>query len=128
MVLAEFCRAGMVRGLPKEAMDELTRRRYACRAGTTTQMHPLRMEGKDKLKLRIKKSPDEADACALAALAVKERLGIMPFGYINDFDHGRASADAFFGREEPQGYDFLPMPTEGEYEDDFSAYDAYEPF
>lgn len=128
VVLAEFCRAGMVRGLPKEALEELTRRRYACKAGTTTQMHPLRMESKDQLKLRIKKSPDEADACALAALAVKERMGIMPFGYINDFNRGHANADAFFGRAEPTQNDFAPMPEEGEYEDDFSGYEAYEPF
>lgn len=127
VVLAEFCRAGMVRGLPKDALDELTRRRYACRAGTTSQMYPLRMESKDLLKLRIKKSPDEADACALAALAVKERLGILPFGYVNEYDSGRMNSDAFFGSpyKEPE----LPsIPEAGEYEDDFSGYDAYEPF
>ena len=28
------------------------------------------------------RSPDECDACALAALAVKERLGLLPFGFL----------------------------------------------
>lgn len=123
-VLAEFCRAGMVRGLPREAIEQITRRRYACRAGTTSQMFPLRMEGKDKLRLRIKKSPDECDACALAALAVKERLGIMPFSYIRDMKQDM-NVDAFFGREQAS-QDLAPMPDPGEYEDTFD-YGAYEP-
>ena len=123
-VLAEFCRAGMVRGLPREAIEQITRRRYACRAGTTSQMFPLRMEGKDKLRLRIKKSPDECDACALAALAVKERIGIMPFSYIRDMKQDM-NVDAFFGREQAS-QDLAPMPDPGEYEDTFD-YGAYEP-
>jgi len=81
-VLAEFCRAGMVRGLPAEAVRALTMRRYAVRKGTQTQMFPLRLEPKEQFKVRFKKSPDEADACALAALVAKERFGLMPFGYL----------------------------------------------
>ena len=87
-------------------------------------MFPLRMEGKDKLRLRIKKSPDECDACALAALAVKERLGIMPFSYIRDMKQDM-NVDAFFGREQAS-QDLAPMPDPGEYEDTFD-YGAYEP-
>lgn len=83
VVLAEFCRAGMVRGLPPEAVRALTMRRYAVKKNTNTQLFPLRLESKDgDFRTRFKKSPDEADACALAALAVKERLGILPFGYL----------------------------------------------
>lgn len=123
-VLAEFCRAGMVRGLPREAIEQITRRRYACRAGTTSQMFPLRMEGKDKLRLRIKKSPDECDACALAALAVKERLGIMPFSYVRDMNQDM-NVDAFFGMKQ-EAQELAPMPDPGEYEDTFD-YGAYEP-
>lgn len=81
-VLAEYCKAGMVRGLPAEALRALTSRRFAVRAGTTVQRFPLRLEDKDSFKLRFRKSPDEADACALAALAVKETLGILPFGWL----------------------------------------------
>lgn len=123
-VLAEFCRAGMVRGLPQEALAELTQRRYACKAGTTQQLSPLRLEGKDRLRLRIKKSPDEADACALAALAVKERLGILPFGFLSGRE-SRVDADAFFGMR-PEGRVLEAMPDSGAYEDSFD-YGAYEP-
>lgn len=81
--LAEFCRAGMVKGLPAEALRALTSRRYMTRAksGSSIQ-YPLRLERKEDFKKRFKKSPDEADACALAALAVKERVGVVPFGYV----------------------------------------------
>lgn len=79
-VLADFCRAGMVRGLPAEALRALTTRRWATRAGTGVLMSPLRLEPKKLFRARFRKSPDEADACALAALVVKERLGVLPYG------------------------------------------------
>lgn len=81
-VLADFCKAGMVRGLPMEALRALTTRRFAMKNGSGVIMNPLRMEDKKTFKTRFKKSPDEADACALCALAVKERLGIVPFGFL----------------------------------------------
>ena len=38
---------------------------------------------RDSIKARVfKRSPDEADACANGALAVKERLGILPYGWV----------------------------------------------
>lgn len=79
-VLADFCKAGMVKGLPAEALRALTTRRFATRAGTGTVLSPLRLEDKKSFRLRFKKSPDECDACALAALIVKERLSVSPFG------------------------------------------------
>jgi hypothetical protein len=79
-VLADFCRAGMVRGLPVEALRALTTRRFMTRAGTGVLASPLRLEPKKQFRLRFRKSPDEADACALAALIVKERIGVAPFG------------------------------------------------
>lgn len=81
-VLAEFCKAGMVRGLPPEALRGLVQRRFAVRRGTTQQVVPLMLEAKDDFKARFRKSPDETDACALAALAVKEVLGVLPFGWL----------------------------------------------
>lgn len=81
-VLAEFCKAGMVRGLPSEALRALTTRQFATKKGAVTPTFPLRLEPKKEFKLRHKKSPDECDACALAALAVKERIGVLPFGTI----------------------------------------------
>ena len=84
-VLAEFCRAGMVRGLPPAALRALVTRRYVMRSSKTQSsslMFPLRLESKDEFKKRFKRSPDECDACALAALAAKERFGLLPFGYV----------------------------------------------
>ena len=87
-VLAEFIRAGMVRGLPLEAMKALTTRRFMLLTKKSNESeivsgvkYPLQMEAKADFKRRFKHSPDEADACALAALAVKEVLGVMPFGW-----------------------------------------------
>lgn len=85
-VLAEFCKAGMVRGLPMEALRALTTRHFAMkrgRGGALVSMNfPLRLEPKDEFRKRFKKSPDECDACALAALAAKERFGLLPFGFL----------------------------------------------
>lgn len=90
-VLAEFCRAGQVRGLPMEVLEALTNRRYAANMvkDATGQKvpagikNPLRLEDKEEFKKRYhNRSPDACDACALAALAVKERIGLVPFGYI----------------------------------------------
>lgn len=89
-VLAEFCRAGQVKGLPREVVSALTSRRFAAKmvkdasgakrpAGVVT---PLRLEKKEDFKARFGRSPDECDACANAALAMKERVGIVPFGYV----------------------------------------------
>jgi len=79
-VLAEFCKAGMVRGLPLEALGGLTQRRFAVRPNTTDTVSPLRLEKKEDFNKRFKGSPNYTDACALAALAVKEKMGIIPFG------------------------------------------------
>jgi hypothetical protein len=85
-VLAEFCKAGMVRGLPLEALRALTTRRFAMKKDKSgrpvTLTFPLRLEEKKEFRKRFKRSPDECDACALAALAAKERYGLVPFGYL----------------------------------------------
>lgn len=84
-VLAEFVKSGAVRGLPAEALRALTTRRFAVKKakGVVAGMQfPLRLEDKGEFKKRFKKSPDECDACALAALAAKERAGFLPFGYV----------------------------------------------
>ena len=80
IVLAAFCEAGMVKGLPEEALKGLTTRQFATKPGSDDIVMPLRLEPKEQFISRFKGSPNETDACALAALAVKERLGIMPFG------------------------------------------------
>lgn len=79
-VLAAFCAAGQVRGLPQGAVNGLTQRRFATRGGSDDVMNPMRLEEKKEFIKRFKGSPNDTDACALAALAVKERLGVMPYG------------------------------------------------
>lgn len=81
-VLAEFCRAGQVRGLPSDVVRALTTRRYMTVKGGTSVVFPMRLEKKEDFRKRYGRSPDEADACALAALAVKERVGLAPFGHV----------------------------------------------
>ena len=89
-VLAEFVRAGQVRGLPQEVVAALTSRRFAANMVKDASglkrpagvKHPLRLEDKEEFKKRYGRSPDECDACALAALAAKERCGFLPFGYV----------------------------------------------
>lgn len=79
--LAEFCRAGQVRGLPREAVRALTTRRFMTLSDRSGELKsPLRMESKRDFKPRFGKSPDEADACANAALLVREALGVLPYG------------------------------------------------
>lgn len=110
-VLAEFVRAGQVRGLPQEVVHALTTRRYAfdmVRDSTGLKRpagvkYPLRLEKKAEFKSRNHgRSPDECDACALAALAAKERLGVVPFAYAFRSQEASASPfDAAFSAPEP---------------------------
>ena len=90
-VLAEFVRAGQVRGLPQTVVEALVNRRYAANMVKDASgqkvpagvKNPLRLEDKEEFKKRYHgRSPDECDACAMAALAIKERCGLLPFGYI----------------------------------------------
>jgi hypothetical protein len=82
VVLAEYCRAGMVRGLPISVVNDLCNRRFL-RKADGSDLSKRRLESKDTFCKRVGHgSPNEADACALAALAVKERLGILPFGSV----------------------------------------------
>lgn len=82
-VLAMYCKAGMVRGLSERAMRQLCARRFATLPNSVVPKQPLQLESKDAFKERFKgQSPDECDAAALAALAVKEVLGILPYGWL----------------------------------------------
>ena len=76
----------MVRGLPKQVVRALTKRRFHTQKNSSVPVSPLRLEDKESFKARVfKRSPDEADAAALAALAVKEVLGILPYGWLPSF-------------------------------------------
>jgi len=120
VTLAEFCKAGMVKGLPQSAVEGLTQRKYASRPNSDEPISPLRMESKDLFCQRFKGSPNDTDACALAALAVKERMGISPFGSIP-----AAAPDTMFpgAYEGDEGGQFINTPME----DDMSGgYDEFD--
>lgn len=121
-VLAEFCKAGMVRGLPAEALRGLVQRRFAVRKGTTQQVTPLMLESKDDFRARFRKSPDETDACALAALAVKEVLGLLPFGWLT------SAKVPLVGDAAPTPVAPLPpVPEAGQYGCEWDVGDSYDP-
>lgn len=89
VVLARYCEAGMVKGLPEAAKNALITRHYAVENDKKTG-ESYRKKGKDRLESKKDfkprfngKSPDEADACALAALIIKEVYGVPPFGYMD---------------------------------------------
>jgi hypothetical protein len=77
--LAEFIRAGQVRGLDGDAIMQLTRRRFATSPKTGVLMNPPRLESKSVYCPRERMgSPNEADAAALAARAIRVLLGVIP--------------------------------------------------
>lgn len=110
-VLAEFCRARMVRGLPAEAVRALTTRRLATKPSGEALLKDT-LEPKREFKLRFKHSPDECDACALAALAVKERLGVLPYGSVP-----RPPTPEYLVRNAPQ----TPVAQTPRTEDDYAS-------
>lgn len=87
-VLAEFCKAGMVKGLPEKTLFGLVNRRFmmATKKFNGSEVvsgtrFPLQLESKADYKVRYHASPDETDGGSLAALAAKEALGVLPFGW-----------------------------------------------
>lgn len=97
VVLAEFVRAGMVRGLPQEVVNDLCNRRFMTKPGGEP-MPRLRLERKgDYSKRSGRGSPNKADACALCALAVKERMGVMPYSHVVQRDGSAVAPQAYAG-------------------------------
>jgi hypothetical protein len=98
MVLAEFVRAGQVKGLPQTVVNDLCNRRFASGAAGA-DLVKSKLEPKEVYGKRLGKgSPNETDACALAALAAKERLGVMPFGAVPPPDPEAVIPQAYGGQ------------------------------
>ena len=77
-ILAEFIKAGQVRGLDEDCARQLVSRLYSTNKSGVV-LHPQRLEKKTEYKARTKLgSPDEADAAAMVALLVRHRLGVVP--------------------------------------------------
>lgn len=115
--LAAFCKAGMVRGLPEAVVRALTKRRFHTHKGSTVPVAPLMLEDKEAFKARVfKRSPDECDAAANGALAVKEVLGILPYGWL-------PSSEPIV--EQPQqNYMATPLPVSAVLDEGKSDYDG----
>ncbi len=116
VVLADFCKAGQVKGLPEPALRALTSRRFAGKG------RKLRLEAKEDFCNRFGGSPNECDACALAALAAKERFGLVPFG--NGILPAPAASAVLSGLP-PEDEVLVPVLDVGGYEPEFGA--CYEP-
>ena len=102
MVLAEFIKAGQVRGLPQSVVNDLCNRRYLSGANGEPRAKS-KLEPKDAFCSRVGHgSPNEADACALAALAAKERCGVMPFGGVPPPETGSVVPDVPPGPPPPE--------------------------
>lgn len=72
-VFAEYVRFGHVRKLPDKAADQFTTRRFS------PKRNPKILETKKDYKKRTsRKSPDDADACALCGGVLRFVLGIKP--------------------------------------------------
>ena len=125
-ILAEFCKAGMVRGLPPDALEGLVKRRFSCRKNTSVQQFPLVLEPKDDFKKRLRRSPDETDACALAALAVKEVLGVLPYCWLMPAQRP-AVAPQMETQAQAAPMQRFAAPAAGAYSSDGAGCDSYDP-
>lgn len=130
VVLAEFCKAGMVKGLPQPAVDGLTQRRFVSRPNSDDPVSPLRLEPKEVFMKRFKGSPNETDACALAALAVKERMGVLPFGSVPEATPEGIFPGAYADEGGEDGFQFIRNVLAGDddgggYSDSFDDIGAY---
>lgn len=124
--LALYCKAGMVRGLPERVLLALTKRRFVTAKGSVIPREPLALEPKDEFKQRAfgGKSPDEADAAAMAALMVKEVLGVLPYGWLPRASQplSGATGTVSYARASLPPSDILDEGADG-----FDSLDAIEP-
>ena len=126
MVLADFCKAGMVKGLPAEALSGLVQRRFALKPKSNDSVTPLRLESKDEFNKRFKGSPNKTDACALAALAVKERYGIIPFGTLPEAQPEGLFPEAYEEDQIAPEIDYDDFNPGAGYSDDYTDIESYE--
>lgn len=71
-LVSEFGQFGQIRGLDDEAARQFCLRRVR------EKQKPLQLETKYDAKKRTKRSPDDADACAIVAAVARMVLGVAP--------------------------------------------------
>ena len=86
--LWEYCHAGQVRGLSVEAVKQLCARQMSEKSNRFEEL-----ETKKIFKGRYGRSPDNADACCIAAAYCRERLGIIPGGTFGMYSETQAEHD-----------------------------------
>lgn len=99
-LVASLVRDNQIRGMPSVVAEQLCSRRY--QRGIT----PLSLESKDDYRKRRQgqRSPDEADAYALACFAAV-RVGAVRPGYFPSVTVGGGPASVFGGRRLSGGYE-----------------------
>jgi len=95
--LREYGSFGQIRAMPETAADQCCRRRVLLK-------HPKALEEKVKMKARIKRSPDQADALVCAVAVAKWVLRLSP-GATQTVMRGTASKAGGFSRELLAMYD-----------------------
>jgi len=75
----EFVRSRQIRGLPHNIVQQLTERRHTTQKGVSGLR--IRVEPKSDMKLRLGRSPDQADAFLGLLEVCRTRLKFSPGGY-----------------------------------------------
>lgn len=88
--LWEYCHAGQVRGLSVETVKQLCARQFSDKRQSGRYEE---LESKKIFKGRYGRSPDNADACCIAAAYCRERLGIIPGGTFAMYDGTQQETD-----------------------------------
>lgn len=73
----EYVRAGQIRGLTQDIVDDLTARHYDVQKGAETKVI---VEPKKDMKVRINRSPDHGDAFMILLELCRQRLAFHPDG------------------------------------------------
>lgn len=71
-LFSEFGRRNQIRGLSDDSALQFCQRRLH------PTKRPLRLESKKDVRTRLKRSPDNADACAVALAVARFKLGVAP--------------------------------------------------
>lgn len=89
----EFVRSRQIRGLPSNIVQQLTERRHTTQKGAFGLR--IRVEPKSDMKLRLGRSPDQADAFLGLLELCRTRLKFNPGGYRSEVSKTSSSATSY---------------------------------
>lgn len=106
-----FIKTGYVRGFDTNSgyAKDLFARRYSTKSGK------IKVEGKDEMKERIKRSPDRGDACSYTCWLINSRLGLAGLDDVlkqnrkkyNDYMNGKAEVTEDYFTNKTQDYESM---------------------